>query len=301
MRKQKELEHSVNRSRRQRFNSHPHRTRAQLWGSVLYHISFYLFLLIVAVILAGAAWALGEQAWRKGGLRRWNLIIIVAAYIILVGGPRSVRSIQLIWQGIVSLIIVWNRLLTIKRTLKLMPRPYIPNKQQDIPQKVADHIMAEYSRTAVVAHISQATTGQQEGWGRPETRWENKHFRTYILEEARPKMCTSGFQLGSHRESAEWPDNALGLALPASGLDDQVLVQAATDTNVELLVILVNSFIALLDKARYSRQEPNEVDASAADRIVTGAKWRYDKWKEEIKDAVEHDGFDSDVRLHSST
>ncbi len=27
--------------------------------------------------------------------------------------------------------------------------------------------MTEYSRTAVIAHISQATTGQQEGWGRP--------------------------------------------------------------------------------------------------------------------------------------
>jgi hypothetical protein len=34
-------------------------------------------------------------------------------------------------------------------------------------QKVADHIMAEYSRTAVIAHISQATKGSQEGWGRP--------------------------------------------------------------------------------------------------------------------------------------
>ena len=29
--------------------------------------------------------------------------------------------------------------------------------------------MIEYSRTAVIAHISQATTAQQEGWGRPGT------------------------------------------------------------------------------------------------------------------------------------
>ena len=70
-----------------------------------------------------------------------------------------------------------------------MPKPYMPTKQIDVPkvsplhldnkvlaingwsdwhvQKVADHIMTEYSRTAVIAHISQATTGQQEGWGRP--------------------------------------------------------------------------------------------------------------------------------------
>lgn len=34
-------------------------------------------------------------------------------------------------------------------------------------QKVAKHIATEYTRTAVIAHISQATTGKQEGWGRP--------------------------------------------------------------------------------------------------------------------------------------
>lgn len=29
--------------------------------------------------------------------------------------------------------------------------------------------MIEYSRTAVVAHISQPVEGKQEGWGRPGT------------------------------------------------------------------------------------------------------------------------------------
>ena len=46
---------------------------------------------------------------------------------------------------------------------------------------MADHISTEYSRTAVIAHIGQATTGQQEGWGVPGTKWADKHFRTAIV------------------------------------------------------------------------------------------------------------------------
>jgi hypothetical protein len=75
-----------------------------------------------------------------------------------------------------------------------MPKPYVPTKAIDLPtvrrhfhfylsshthtvslsgsigadqEVIADHIMVEYSRTAVIAHISQATKGMQEGWGRP--------------------------------------------------------------------------------------------------------------------------------------
>ena len=71
-----------------------------------------------------------------------------------------------------------------------MPKPYVPTKAIDLPtvrppsplfsgldiwscedvltnKVIADHIMVEYSRTAVIAHISQATKGMQEGWGRP--------------------------------------------------------------------------------------------------------------------------------------
>lgn len=101
----------------------------------------------------------------------------------------------------ISVIHVWSRLLSVKKILRTMPKPYMPTKQIDVPrvsrvctlrylvdcpnldwvagprcfvdvgadieQKVADHIMIEYSRTTVIAHISQATTSQQEGWGRP--------------------------------------------------------------------------------------------------------------------------------------
>ena len=53
--------------------------------SFLYHSSFYIFILIIAVLLVGSAWGLGEQAWRTRDHRRWNIVILVAAYIAIVG------------------------------------------------------------------------------------------------------------------------------------------------------------------------------------------------------------------------
>lgn len=42
--------------------------------------------------------------------------------------------------------------------------------------------MSEYSRTAVIAHISQATTGVQEGWGRPGESSDFLHLIYFNLE-----------------------------------------------------------------------------------------------------------------------
>jgi hypothetical protein len=59
---------------------------------------------------------------------------------------------------------------------------------------VADHIMVEYSRTAVIAHISQATKGWQEGWGRPG-RFPSLSGNQYNEEtDDRDQMGESTFQ-----------------------------------------------------------------------------------------------------------
>ena len=53
--------------------------------SSLYHATFALFILIVASLLVGSAYGLGQQAVRTGGQRRWNLFVLIAAYVALVG------------------------------------------------------------------------------------------------------------------------------------------------------------------------------------------------------------------------
>lgn len=178
------------------------RSALKTFYSVLYHTTFYFFILITAALLVGSAYGLGEQALRTGGQRKWNLFVLSAAYVALVCPSLLLptHSNQKIDdeandQGLVSIVHVWSRILSVKKILRSMPKPYMPTKQIDLPkvgniprsaqtclhfhntsradrqQKVSDHIMTEYSRTAVIAHISQATTGQQEGWGRPGERF----------------------------------------------------------------------------------------------------------------------------------
>lgn len=71
----------------------PHISRPGRWQSVLYQLSFTLCILILAAVLTGSAWGLGEQAWRSGGQRRWNIVIISGAYVAVV----SVGLCGLFW------------------------------------------------------------------------------------------------------------------------------------------------------------------------------------------------------------
>lgn len=52
--------------------------------SFLYHTTFYLFVLLLSILLAGGAAALGEQAWRNVDERKWDVVVISAAYAALV-------------------------------------------------------------------------------------------------------------------------------------------------------------------------------------------------------------------------
>ncbi|ORX35570.1 hypothetical protein BD324DRAFT_630699 [Kockovaella imperatae] len=211
------------------------RTNVRLLQSILYQSSFYFFILVIAALLVGSAWGLGEQAWKTGDARRWNIAILVAAYVAL---------------GISAIIHLWSRLISIKRIIRTMPKPYMPTKQIDVPKRVADHIMTQYSRTAVIAHISQATKGEQEGWGRPGSKWENQHFRTYILGTLPTMMhalrCTPG---------------------PPLSLDP-LFVAADEIKDSGAIRLFVNSYANLINKARFSGTEPDESDAVACDKIV---------------------------------
>ena len=66
--------------------SHPH--RRYLTGprlrSILYHSSFYLFCVLEAVLLVGTAWGLASQAWHGTRNRRWNIVLLTAAYVAVV-------------------------------------------------------------------------------------------------------------------------------------------------------------------------------------------------------------------------
>ncbi|UOH83283.1 hypothetical protein LQV05_006005 [Cryptococcus neoformans] len=203
--------------------------------SFLYHSSFWLCIIIEIALLVGAAWGLGEQAWHTGPQQGWNVVMLSTAYAVFL---------------IISVTHAWSRYLSVKQIMKTMPKPYMPIKPDDVPEKVSRHITTEYSRTAVISHISQATQGEQDGWGRPDTKWEAKWLRGYILGT-----------VGVMKE-------ALG-ARDGPPLSLEPFYEAADRVNDSGGVrLLVNSWAKYVEKARYGKKEPNEREAGAVERLV---------------------------------
>lgn len=186
-------------------------------------------------MLVGAAWGLGEQAWHTGPQQGWNIVVLAAAYAVFL---------------ILTVTHAWSRYLSVKQIMKTMPKPYMPIKPDDLPEKVSRHIATEYSRTAVISHISQATQGEQDGWGRPGTKWEATWLREYILGTVGVMKEALGVGDGP-------PLSLTPFYEAADRLDDSGAVR-----------LLVNSWAKYVEKARYGKKEPNEREAGAVERLV---------------------------------
>jgi len=90
------------------------------WQSTLYQLSFTFFILLIAALLVASAWGIGEQALRTaGGQKKWNIVVLVAAYVAL---------------AVSAVIHLWSRLLSVKKVIRTMPKPYMPTKAIDVPK-----------------------------------------------------------------------------------------------------------------------------------------------------------------------
>lgn len=135
-----------------------------------HHPSFYVSViahLICATATVGFILAFIQQASYTGNTRRLNIVIIAA----LLGAVLFT-----------SCFLILARIIAVRTSFNTIPKPYIPTKHIDVPRKVAEHITREYTRTGVIAYISQPTAGKQEGWGRPGTQFASIHFRKSIRE-----------------------------------------------------------------------------------------------------------------------
>lgn len=147
----------------------PMRLRSSPWT----HWSLYVIILaalINATALIGFLLSFVQQAAYSGNTSRWNIVIIVA----LIAGVLAT-----------SLFLIIARIFAVRSVLRSIPKPYIPVKTIDVPkvskhkarahlllterplQEIASYIQTEYTRTALVAHLSQPTATKQEGWGHP--------------------------------------------------------------------------------------------------------------------------------------
>lgn len=184
----------------------PMRLRSSPWT----HLSLYVVILaalINATALIGFLLSFVQQAAYSGNTSRWNIVIIVA----LIAGVLAT-----------SLFLIIARIFAVRSVLRSIPKPYIPVKTIDVPKvrhtrlvmrrsktlilalkEIASYIQTEYTRTALVAHLSQPNATKQEGWGHPS------RFRCVPrdLEEADTAIAASplaGVHFRSTMRSSFW-------------------------------------------------------------------------------------------------
>lgn len=101
--------YSRSKSRTHRFllsrDNRAKRKRGANWRYVLYQFSFSILIVLLAVLLTVSAYGIGEQAFRVGGQRRWNIVVLSAAYFAIVSPlPGSSRESSNADVGLASVI-----------------------------------------------------------------------------------------------------------------------------------------------------------------------------------------------------
>ncbi|KZT56439.1 hypothetical protein CALCODRAFT_497363 [Calocera cornea HHB12733] len=135
--------------------------------ALIYHVSFFLFVVLTGIAVVGSAAGLVSQAWLTGGQRRWDIVIVVGSYIAL---------------AIMSALIIINRLWSIRVSLTQIPRAYIPVKEEDAPKAVYKLVEAEYVRASLIAYIARPRNKVAPGWGSPGSDLENVFLPRALLD-----------------------------------------------------------------------------------------------------------------------
>jgi hypothetical protein len=82
--------------------------------SGLYQTSFALVVLITAVVLTSSAWGFGEQAWRSGGQKRWNIVIVVGAYVAIVCAAHKLDLVNEEEKGVLTSRLLYPSLISFR-------------------------------------------------------------------------------------------------------------------------------------------------------------------------------------------
>ena len=105
--------------------------------------------------------------------------------------------------------------------------------------------------------------------GTDGTKWENHHFRTYILNTL-PTMSRSPlFSRGRARLIGFLPEQSLAPQARAPPLSLDPLFEAADNVGDNGAIrLFVNSYARIVDQARFGKREPTETDAAACEKVM---------------------------------
>ncbi|KAJ9126448.1 hypothetical protein QFC24_002191 [Naganishia onofrii] len=212
-----------------------------------HHPSFYVSVLahlICATATIGFILAFIQQASFTGNTRRLNIVIISA----LLGAVLFT-----------SCFLILARIIAVRTSFNTIPKPYIPTKHIDVPRKVAEHITTEYTRTAVIAYISQPTAEKQEGWGRPGTQFASIHFRKSIRETFHAILKTLD----------DVPPSPGSSTKQRRTYPPYAIIQITSHPNwPSTAQPLLNLYEEILTKAKYARSEPDAAEYERCVKIV---------------------------------
>ncbi|POW03520.1 hypothetical protein PSTT_11029 [Puccinia striiformis] len=80
-----------------------------------------------------------------------------------------------------------SRYFTVKHSLSLIPKPYIPISQLDLPTPIFQNINQEYGRIAIINYLASKPQSTLriglDGWGKPGTVHHGKRFADQILKD----------------------------------------------------------------------------------------------------------------------
>ncbi|KAI0932292.1 hypothetical protein AcW2_000964 [Taiwanofungus camphoratus] len=142
---------------------------ATIWG-ILYVIivllTTFFAALSCALILSQAVRTDVHRTWE----RNFNAVVIGASYVAVC---------------VISLLFCLKRRIAVHRRLQKIWKTHRTLGRTDLPESVHWFIQQEYTRACLVTYESQPKEGLQEGWGRPESRYQGVRFRTALLETVR--------------------------------------------------------------------------------------------------------------------
>ncbi len=101
------------------------------------------------------------------------------------------------------------------------------------------------------------------------TKWENRHFRTYILNTL-PNMSEFPLLVIMRiKLTLDVPEQALAPDIRAPPLSLNPLFEAADKIGDNGAIrLFINSYAKIIDLAWFGRREPKEEDAAACEKIV---------------------------------
>ncbi|CAG8572735.1 10790_t:CDS:2 [Cetraspora pellucida] len=136
-------------------------------GDCLYTSSLFILTFLTIIALGISAYDIIYNAKTRG----------YYPYVYIASGSYFLT-------GFVTVLLGWCRLNHVKKALANIPKPYMPIKQNDLPNSVFNLITDELKHVSMIAWTSEPKPEDVDlpGWGRPGSDYDEIHFKSSMID-----------------------------------------------------------------------------------------------------------------------